>query len=316
MSKPILVGYDPRRADRAPVDFGVAAARFTGAPLVVVAVQAGAPVLPISPGGTQPYAIATVDEDLVTDCSEALREIEAELGAAGITVECRQLRSTSAARALHEAAEQEDAGLLVVGSSRRSVAGRVLAGSTAQGLLAGAPCPVGVVPLDWTARSPSTIGVAWVDSPEGHEALRGAHAIARRAGATLRVISVVKVGLGARVETETHTAGQLGKDLEDVVGEHMLAARKQMERAVEQLGDDVPVELDPLVGDPAEVLVDVSRHVDLLVCGSRGYGPVRAVMLGSVSRRVTAEARCPVIVLPRGVKASLEALVAEAAAPA
>jgi hypothetical protein len=55
-------------------------------------------------------------------------------------------------------------------------------------------------------------------------------------------------------------------------------------------------------------LIDMSQHVDLLVCGSRGYGPARAVLLGGVSRRVAAEASCPVIVLPRGVKAPLDAL--------
>jgi hypothetical protein len=37
---------------------------------------------------------------------------------------------------------------------------------------------------------------------------------------------------------------------------------------------------------------------------------LRAVLLGGVSRRVVAEAHCPVIVLPRGVKAPLEALTA------
>jgi nucleotide-binding universal stress UspA family protein len=81
----------------------------------------------------------------------------------------------------------------------------------------------------------------------------------------------------------------------------------------------VPVDVEALVGEPAEVLVDLSQHLDLLVCGSRGYGPARAVLLGSVSRRVASEAHCPVIVVPRGVKAPLEALVAQtpgAAAPA
>jgi hypothetical protein len=56
----------------------------------------------------------------------------------------------------------------------------------------------------------------------------------------------------------------------------------------------------------------VTDNLDLLVCGSRGYGPLRAVLLGSVSRVVTSAAACPVIVLPRGVRASLEALLAEA----
>jgi hypothetical protein len=45
---------------------------------------------------------------------------------------------------------------------------------------------------------------------------------------------------------------------------------------------------------------------------SRGYGPLRAVLLGGVSHRVAVEARCPVMVLPRGEHAPLEALLAEA----
>jgi hypothetical protein len=39
MSKPILVGYDPRQADHAPVEPGLAVARFTGAPLIVAIVD-------------------------------------------------------------------------------------------------------------------------------------------------------------------------------------------------------------------------------------------------------------------------------------
>ena len=54
------------------------------------------------------------------------------------------------------------------------------------------------------------------------------------------------------------------------------------------------------------MLMRVSENLDLLVCGSRGYGPVRAVLLGGVSRRLTAEAQCPVIVVPRGWTASLD----------
>jgi nucleotide-binding universal stress UspA family protein len=80
------------------------------------------------------------------------------------------------------------------------------------------------------------------------------------------------------------------------------------------LDGSVDTEADAFVEDAAETLVRVSEHLDLLVCGSRAYGPLRAVLLGGVSRRVVAEAHCPVIVLPRGVEAPLEALVAEASA--
>jgi nucleotide-binding universal stress UspA family protein len=116
-----------------------------------------------------------------------------------------------------------------------------------------------------------------------------------------------------------HAAGQGGKQFEDVLGEHKLFATRAARRAVEGLGDDIEIEVDAPIGDPAEERVDISHFLDLLVCGSRGYGPLRAVLLGSVSRHVVAESHCPALVLPRGVESALDALLAEApgaAAPA
>jgi nucleotide-binding universal stress UspA family protein len=302
MSRPILVGFDPRSADRAPVRFGAAIAKVTRAPLMIVSVQSGpvrpdaggrgAPVLPIAaPQEAGPHAALAmpgqVDQGLVDDCTDVVEDIEAEVRAWGLKIDCVKLQSTSAARALHEAAEREDTGLVVVGSRLRE--GRVLGGSTAERLLSGSPSAVGVVPPSWTAdESMHVIGVAYVATEEGREALRSAVALALRAQATLRVIHVVTQEgdrEGAEAETRQVVAERVG---------------------------DVPVEIEVRAGDPAETLVALSRDLDVLVCGSRGYGPLRAALLGSVTRRVTAEARCPVVVLPRGVKNSLESLVAEA----
>ena len=49
-------------------------------------------------------------------------------------------------------------------------------------------------------------------------------------------------------------------------------------------------------------LEQFSNDVDLLVCGSRGYGPLGSVLLGGVSRRLVHRAACPVIVVPRGTE--------------
>jgi len=300
MSKPIIVGYDPMTSDPAPVNFGVAAARFTGAPLVLASACAA---------GDRPDA-GQRDEELVLDASDALAAARSELDPEGIPVDCRELPNTSAARALHEVSEAEDAGLLVLGSTRRGPVGRVLPGSTAERLMHGAPCPLAIVPPGWEAGAGlRTIGVAYVDSDEGREALRGAHALARRAGATLRVLTAVKAGLALYGQTEARTAEQRGRDFDEVEGELRVRAESALRRATEALDGDVPVETDAFVEDPADVLIRVSEHLDLLVCGSRGYGPLRAVLLGGVSRRLTAEAHCPVIVVPRGVSASLEALI-------
>jgi nucleotide-binding universal stress UspA family protein len=102
--------------------------------------------------------------------------------------------------------------------------------------------------------------------------------------------------------------------MEEVEGEHRVLAEAVLRRQVAELGDDVPVEAEAFIGEPAETLVTVSEHLDLLVMGSRGYGPLRAVLLGGVSRQVAAQAHCPVIVLPRGVKTPLEQLLAESRA--
>jgi nucleotide-binding universal stress UspA family protein len=304
VSRLILVGYDPRRGDRAPVGFGVAVARLTGAPLVVAAVHARPPVLAVSAGQSLPYGV--VDPDLLDDAPEALRALEGELRTLGVDAGVRVVRAASAASGLHALAEDEDAGLLVVGSERRSDQGRVRAGSTAGRLLHGSPCPVALVPREWTERAVETVGVAFVDSEEGRQALRGAHAIARRLRARLRAITVVKPRLADASRAEASTPARDRRDPEDVEGEYRIDAERALRRAAGELAADVPVEVEALIGDPVELLVAASTHLDLLVCGSRGYGPVRAVLLGSVSGAVMMSARCPVIAVPRGVRASLD----------
>jgi nucleotide-binding universal stress UspA family protein len=88
-------------------------------------------------------------------------------------------------------------------------------------------------------------------------------------------------------------------------------AEEEIRQVVAELAADGPAEIEVRTGDPAETLIGLSQDVDALVCGSRGYGPLRAALLGSVTRRLAAEARCPLVVLPRGVKDSLESLFAE-----
>ena len=61
-----------------------------------------------------------------------------------------------------------------------------------------------------------------------------------------------------------------------------------------------------VVGDPATELAYAGNDLDLLVTGSRGYGPVRRLMLGSTSTRLVREAPCPVLVLTRGAEADTE----------
>ncbi|MEW5848119.1 MAG: universal stress protein [Myxococcota bacterium] len=62
---------------------------------------------------------------------------------------------------------------------------------------------------------------------------------------------------------------------------------------------DVPVTTVLETGDPAEVLcrLAVERGADLVVVGSRGLGRFRAMLVGSVSRRVVEMSSKPVLVV-------------------
>ena len=271
---------------------GAVLARFTEAPVVIASVQA-------------PH-----------DRAPQVGDIRLELEPHGIQADCEVLIGTSAATALHEAAEDGGASLLVVGSSRCVARGRVLAGATAR-LLSGAPCPVAVAPRGWERHElPKRIGVAFRDTADGREALRGALALARHAHARLRIVTVVEEGFRAALGSDARRAG---KDVDDVIAGYEMSARRAAEKAaLAQLERQpgVEAEIESLVGDPVDVLRRLTEHIDLLVCGSRGYGPLRAVLLGAVSRRIVTDARCPVAVLPHGRGSRLGSRIAEARAAA
>jgi nucleotide-binding universal stress UspA family protein len=52
-------------------------------------------------------------------------------------------------------------------------------------------------------------------------------------------------------------------------------------------------------GDPAEELAMLAEHLDLLVLGSRAYGPSGRLLSGSTSTQLARRAACPLLVVPR-----------------
>jgi nucleotide-binding universal stress UspA family protein len=59
------------------------------------------------------------------------------------------------------------------------------------------------------------------------------------------------------------------------------------------------VEGHAVYGLTGEELAAFGDSVDLLVVGSRNYGPVRRLVLGSTSDYLERHARCSLLVLPR-----------------
>ncbi len=76
-------------------------------------------------------------------------------------------------------------------------------------------------------------------------------------------------------------------------------ARAVLDQAVGPLAVEFPsvtVRTRTMEGHPAEVLVEASRHADLLVVGCRGHGELTGLLLGSVSQHCAAHAASPVVV--------------------
>jgi nucleotide-binding universal stress UspA family protein len=201
----------------------------------------------------------------------------------------------SPAAGLHDLAAQQGAALIVVGSSHRSALGRVFAGSVAESVLAGAPVPVAVAARGLAGnQNLGIVGCGFDGSPEAREALGWAADIARRRRARVEVLAVhARVAFGS-----VSTAGAIGYQSANDTIRRML--EKRMSDAIASLGDTVAVSGRLLDGDPATELVKASTELDVLALGSRGYGPIRTVLLGSVSRTLVREGACSVVVLPRG----------------
>ena len=291
----IIVGVDGTERGEDALAFARRLSVVTGARLALAAVYLYDELL-----GTAAYGGRLRD-----DAVAMLERERASLDGADVAT-C-VIADPSPARGLQSLAEQDGAALIVIGSSHRGAIGRVLAGTTAERLLHGAPCPVAVVPLGYRKREQSpirTIGVGYDASDESQRALNAASDAARRLDADLRIVRIFDAGT---IGTPAVLAEPVRRA---AVQEAERSARDALQRAVAGLPDDVRAEAVFMAGGATRELVSQTDGLDLLLLGSRGYGPRRAVLLGGVSHVVVREAACPVIVLPHGVRTGLDELLA------
>ena len=279
----IIVGVDARDGGRDALALAERMARAFGGQLVAVHAY------------PDDYFISrSLDAEVDAALHKAAMEtLETELERAGISARPVAPMDSSPARALHREAEREHADLIVVGSSHRGRIGRVLAGDVTASTLYGAPCPVVVAPTRFADHGGDLkrIGVGFDGSPESRVALSVARAVAEATDARLRVIDVV---------TPVAPDGPFAGYREDWT-EHARIKREQAEARLECVLAELGEIATGVVafGEPARELVYEAQRLDLLITGSRGYGPVRRLMLGSTSHRLVHEAPCPVMVLTR-----------------
>ena len=285
----VVAGYSGPPAGLDVLAFSTRWARSSGDHVVVVSVHPGS--APVGVGRVDAEWVAYLREESSRQLAEAKSALPPEIGAT-----YRRVAADSAAHGLHDVAEEESPGgaLVVLGSRKTRGLRRTYPGSTAERLLQGAPVSVALVPWGYaesTGERLSRVTVAYVDTPDGQVALQHAASVAQRLGAGLEVLSVVP---------DTRVVPALG-DVARFGEEQRAGYEEALEAAVARLPKDLGATGRLLDGPVVDALADITPdQADLLICGSRGYGPARRVLLGGVSSRVLRHARVPVLVVPRG----------------
>ncbi|MHC5796671.1 universal stress protein [Lacisediminihabitans sp. FW035] len=279
---PILAAYKGD-AGADVLAFAAAWSRASGRPLTVITVYPS----------SAPIGMGRVDSEWVAYNREQAEILLSGARAilTGTDARYRAIAADSASHGLSDALETAGSGaLLVLGSHKTRGTRRTAPGSTAERVLQGAPGPVVIVPWayeEFVTSSMRRVAVAFIDTADGRAALTTAGELATEVGATLQLVSVLP---------DTLVRPSLGEPT-SFAAEQRAQFSRSLENAAKRI-DATPLLLE---GSVVDALADLRpEDVDLLVCGSRGYGPARRVLLGGVSSRLLKAARVPVVVVPRG----------------
>lgn len=196
------------------------------------------------------------------------------------------VESGDPARRIAAVAESVRADVIVVGTRGNAAIGDALLGSVSGRLAADAPCPVLVVapvvqqhvrPESWHAR---TLVCGFDGSDAAWAAAEQAALLAGRMDGT---VSLVCVG--------TAVSWRMA-EVADALREAVTARHPGAAVA--------PISWEVRSGDPAWELECVASAITapLIAVGSRGLGPWRDPLLGSVTRRMLLSARRPILVMP------------------
>ena len=272
MFKNVLVGVDGRPSGR---DAIALAAQLVepGGRLTLAHVYHDLPLSPLAVAGM-----------LAKDEPQEMELLERERAAVGVGAELIAVPARSPGQGLHEEAERRGADLLVLGTCRHGIVGRAILGNDTRAAINGCPCAIAVAPLAY-AEDPQpiqTIGVGYDHSPESEAALKAAKELAQRLHAKVRAREVVSIPyMGVMTQS--------GSGLDEMI--------EQAEKFMRTLPD---VDGDAVYGLTGAELAAFAAECNLLIVGSRSYGPLRRVIFGSTSVQLQGLAQGPLLILPRG----------------
>lgn len=288
----IVVGYDGSERGQDALALGRRLAAAAGERLIVACIHPQEAA----------HSLGALDTEWVSYLREqAIQTIataKAEPGAPeGVPTTYEVRGASSASRGLDGLAEEYDSGTIVIGSTRRAALRRARPGSTGHRLLQGSASAIALAPKGYrhqASRRLGRIGCAYLETPDAEIALHRSIALAEHSGAGLSLFTVT----ARRAE---RFAPLVGQEVEDGYLQDAAQAYQQaLDRALAQVPAGIDSSAHLLSGDVVDALSALDeRDVDVLVCGSRGYGPVSRVLLGGVSGRLIRRAAAPVLVVPR-----------------
>jgi nucleotide-binding universal stress UspA family protein len=142
------------------------------------------------------------------------------------------------------------------------------------------------------------IGVGVDGSDEAEQALEAAIALSESSGAALRVITAFQRLAFGGVATGALPGASANEEMRTEL-------QRTHENAVGAARERVRVDGRFREGSADDVLVEESTDLDLLVVGSRGYGPIGAVLTGSATAALARGSAAPMLVTPRGTRFDL-----------
>jgi nucleotide-binding universal stress UspA family protein len=155
--------------------------------------------------------------------------------------------------------------------------------------------PAGVATADGSIMFKSIV-VGTDGSETAGEAVRQAVGLAKAVGATVELVSAYEPVPAQRLREERREAPE---DLQWAIN-----PREDVDVTLEAAAAiareaNVPVNIYPRQGDPADAILDVAeeRDADLIVVGNKGMTGARRFLLGSVPNKVSHHAPCSVLII-------------------
>jgi len=289
----ILVGFSASRQSDAPINLATRIARNTGEAILAAAVVDR----PWPPKGDP-----VEDEYLRYVTAQAQLSLDRVVEHARGDLEVRTTvhQSNSVPTGLIELTGENDASLVVLGSSSSGILGRVALGSVTDRLVHTAEVPVAIAPRGYpmTPEPLSRITAAYGGEADVHGLLAATAELAKAWSIPMRIVSFT-----------VRPAGSFGATIESSAEKLVIAqwARQRHDEIVGQLEEvrshiDVP-SVDIVVGSGREWSEAVEsvpwEPGDILTLGSGAAGEISRVFLGSVAARIVRHSPVPVMIVPR-----------------